>query len=49
MSVLVRTENMNGEEDQQAQAVPGEVVPGGNDPLQDQEGEVHEGGSGGML
>ena len=40
---------MNGEGDQQAQAVPGEVVPGGNDPLQDQEGEVHEGGSGGML
>ena len=39
---------MNGEgdrTDQQAQQVPGEVVPGGNDPLQDQEGEVQEGGS----
>ena len=39
---------MNGEgdrTDQQAQQVPSEVVPGGNDPLQDQEGEVQEGGS----
>ena len=38
---------MNGEgdrEDQQAQAVSGEIVPG-NDPPQGQEGEVQEGGS----
>ena len=43
--VPIRTGNMNGEGDKQAQAVPGEVKPGGNDLLQDQEGEVQEGGS----
>ena len=45
---ILRTGNTNGEgdrADQQAQQVPGEVVPGGNDPLQDQECEVQEGGS----